>query len=57
MVGTEEGLFVDADVTRDPNPLLATLASLLAIEGNARLVASLAFARVSIEQTIVDPEN
>ncbi len=48
---------MDADVTRDPKPLLATLARIFAMEGNARLVAILAFAHITIDQTDWDNWN
>ena len=44
-------------VTEDPSPLLGTLARLYAVEGNARMVALLASAAVSIEQIEWDNWN
>lgn len=42
---------MDVDVTRDPGPLVATLARLFASDGDARMVALLANSQISIEQT------
>lgn len=45
------------DVTRDPKPLLATVSRMFALEGNARMVAVLAYAQVTIDQTGWDNWN
>lgn len=45
------------DLTSDPKPLLATVARVFAMEGNARMVAVLAYAEASLDQTDWDNWN